>query len=100
MYERLGDLQWLGDNLTQAVRIGAVRDDQKLTIDETVRPHRESGARQRHRKRFRSDIADFHADSLLLIASWMIGRNRMPVRRRCAMPHMELIVADFDSFAA
>jgi hypothetical protein len=30
----------------------------------------------------------------------MIGRNRMPVRRRCAMPHMELIVADFDSFAA
>lgn len=75
MHERLGDLQRLGDDFAETVRIGAIRDDQELTIDETVRAHREGGAGQRHRKRFRSDIAGFHADSLLLIASWMSARK-------------------------
>ena len=37
MHERLGDLQRLGDDFAETVRIGAIRDDQELTIDETVR---------------------------------------------------------------
>jgi len=100
MDERLGDLQRLGHDFTKTVRIRAVRDDEEFAIDETIRAHRERGARQWHRKRFRSDIADFHADSLLLIASSKTARNPMPVCRRCAMPQSEIIVAHSEELTA
>ena len=47
--DRIGHLERRGNHRAQRVRIGPVRDDEELAIDEPVRPGRKRRAGQRHR---------------------------------------------------
>jgi hypothetical protein len=61
--QRLLDLQRLGDQFAQFLRIGSVGDDEVFAIDETVRPHRIGRTRERHGKSPRLHITFLHSDS-------------------------------------
>jgi len=63
--QRLLDLQRLGDQLAQFLRIGSVSDDKEFPIDETVRPDRIGRTRQRHGKSPRPHITFLHDKCLI-----------------------------------
>jgi len=61
--QRFLDLQRLGDQFAQFLRIGPVGDDEVFAIDETVWPYWIGRTRERHGKSPRPHITFFHGDS-------------------------------------
>src|SRR5262245_24741686 len=58
--QRLGDLERLGHDGAQPLGIGPVGDDQKLAVDESIRPAREGWTGKRHREGVRENVGFFH----------------------------------------